>query len=172
MPKHRKTLKAKNVRVEHDWGLAQKEKWVMLEVGATATADTRLVRPVSFHFPVCSQIRNSHWQSMRFSQLLLTSEPLDRVRQLIMDKHGVVSSESLRLFLGTECSAENLLKLDDYSLTLSELSIIGGSRNDHVEQIITYSYAPYTPYKGSEGCMGVLALPRGITLAPLKANLR
>ena len=69
---------------------------------------------------------------MRFSQLLLTSEPLDRVRQLIMDKHGVVLAESLRLFLGTENSAENLLKLDDYSLTLSEL---GGSRNDHVELI-------------------------------------
>ena len=109
---------------------------------------------------------------MRFSQMISTSEPLDRVRQLIMDNHSVVSSQGLRLFLGTECADENLLKPDDYSLSLTDLSIAGGSPNDHVEQIITYEYAPFAPYKGSEGKMGVLALPRGIPLAPLTVTMR
>ena len=121
---------------------------------------------MSISLLLLAQVRNAEWQSMRFSQLLSTSEPLDRVRQLIMDNHSVVSSQGLKLFLGTECEDENLLRPEDYGLTLSDLSVAGGSPNDHVAQVITYQYAPY---KGSHS---ILNLPRNTAMAPLKISMR
>ena len=74
--------------------------------------------------------------------------------------------QGLRLFLGEACADENLLKPDDYSLSLSDLTITGGAQNDHVEQVITYEYAPF------KGTHSILSLPRGMRPAPLKVNMR
>ena len=92
---------------------------------------------------VMLEIRNAHWQSMRFTHCMPTSMPLDAVRSLIMEQHQVPSAPGLRLFLGEGTAEENLLKADDYSLSLEQLSINGGAKNDHVEQVITYEYTPF-----------------------------
>lgn len=135
MPKKGGKKKGGKKKKEEDWGLITKEKYVMLE------------------------IRNADWQSMRFAQLVAVSRPLDSVRQMIMEEHQVPSAAGLRLFLGAETSEENLLKTEDYSLSLAELSINGGAKNDHVEQVITYDYGPFK---------SILNLPRGTRPAPLR----
>ena len=71
---------------------------------------------------------------MRFTHVMPTSTPLIAVQDLIMQEHSVPSPFGLKLFLGPTTAEENLLKSDDYGLSLEQLSINGGARNDHVEQ--------------------------------------
>merc|ERR1712187_892683 len=99
-----------------DWGDIPREKFVYLEV------------------------RNSAWASMRFTQLLATSVPLEVVRQLIITQHNVVGNQGLRLFLGEAYTAENEFKPEDFTMKLEELKIAGGSKNDHVRQVVTYEH--------------------------------
>jgi hypothetical protein len=97
------------------------------------------------------EVRNSVWQSMRFTQLMSTSMPLECVRQLIVDRHKVTDVDGLRLFLGEAVVKELEFKEEDYGVPLKELKINGSSKNDHVRQIVTYEYAPFK---------SVLQLPR------------
>lgn len=72
---------------------------------------------------------------MRFTHVMPTSAPLIAVQDLIMQEHSVPSPLGLKLFLGPTTAEENMLKSDDYGLSLEQLSINGGARNDHVEQV-------------------------------------
>mmetsp|Transcript_39454 Transcript_39454/g.65433 ORF Transcript_39454/g.65433 Transcript_39454/m.65433 type:complete len:180 (+) Transcript_39454:40-579(+) len=131
--KGRKKSPKKNV----DWGSVQRELFAYLE------------------------IRNSAWASMRFTQLISTSQPMEAVRKLIIERHQVVASLGLRLFLGEECTSHNEFKPEDFGLPLEELGVHGGSQNDHVHRVITYEYTPFR---------SILNIPRNLSLPPTQVS--
>ena len=100
---------------------------------------------------------------MRFTQMLPVSEPLEAVRQLIVERHKVASSQGLQLYLGEECIEQNEFKPEDYSVSLQELSVEGGSQNDAVRQVITYEHAPFSA--------SILQVPRNLPLPKLASTL-
>mmetsp|Transcript_26742 Transcript_26742/g.58715 ORF Transcript_26742/g.58715 Transcript_26742/m.58715 type:complete len:141 (-) Transcript_26742:341-763(-) len=135
MPVKKKGGKKKKLAKAVDWGAMPHERFVYIEV------------------------RNSAWASMRFTVEVSSLQPLETVRQIIIDRHAAVSSQGLRLFLGEECTPENEFKAEDYSLPLEELNIQGGSKNDHFEQVITYEHTPFSK--------SILNIPRGLPMLPM-----
>ena len=107
------------------------------------------------------EVRNSAWQSMRFVECVSTAQPLDAVRALIVAKHIAPREAEVgvnfRLFRGEGCDDDALFEPSDYALSLAELQIVGGSKNDGVRQVVTYEYAPFE---------SILGLPRSGLVAP------
>ncbi|KAL1530227.1 hypothetical protein AB1Y20_001142 [Prymnesium parvum] len=134
-PKRKVKVKKKAKKKEEDWGALEKVEYVTLE------------------------IRNSDWASMRFMHLAATTMTLDSVRKLIMEEHSVPSAAGLRLFMGAGVSEESLLKPEDFNLSLDQLSITGGSKNDNILQVITYEYQPFK---------SILNVPRFARPTPLR----
>jgi hypothetical protein len=130
-----------------DWGLRDVEKFVNVE------------------------LRSSVWESMRFTQRLGTSTKLGQLAQLVFDKHQVAGMQGLNLYLGHDVDENNLLRPEEYGLTLKDINFPCGSLNDHVLQVVTYDYAPH---KTADAGMppsrqyGILNLPRGLICPPLR----
>ena len=107
------------------------------------------------------EVRNSAWQSMRFVECVSTAQPLDAVRALIVAKHIAPREAEVgvnfRLFRGAGCDDDALFEPSDYAMSLAELQIVGGSKNDGVHQVVTYEYAPFE---------SILGLPRSGLVAP------
>ena len=135
MPPKKKKGGKKGKKGPEDWGVLQKAKYVTLDI--------------------C----NTDWQSMRFRTVVNTSVTLSTVRELIMREHSVPSTSDVRLFRGANSAEENLLKQDDFGLSLEQLSISGGPQNDRIVQVITYDYQPFK---------SILNLPRKTRLSPLQ----
>ena len=165
MPAKRKALKkggSAKSSSKVDWATVPREQFVYLEVRARARRDApsrpRPSRPTATR--ACAarpQVCNSMWASMRFTQLLPTSAPLELVRQLIIERHRVVAVEDLRLFLGEAAKAEAEFRQEEYMLKLSDLHVPGGSKNDHVKATITYDYPHFK---------SMLQLPRDLPPPP------
>jgi len=102
-----------------DWGLLRRDCHVLLEV------------------------RNRHWQSLRFEKMMKVWDTLEQVRGVLVEEHKLASSSELKLYVGEACVEEALVMPDDYALTLEEMRVTGGSENDRVRQVITYEYKPY-----------------------------
>ena len=121
---------------------------------------------------VTVEIRNSIWQSMRFSQRLGTSTKLSHLVDLIIDKHQVAGTYGLNLFMGAEVEDNALLRPEEYALSLSDVNFPCGSMNDQVVQVVTYEYAPHkTQDAGTinpSRIYGISNLPRGLSLPPLR----
>ena len=64
---------------------------------------------------------------------------------------------NFRLFLGEGCDDDALFEPSDYAMSLAELQIVGGSKNDGVRQVVTYEHAPFE---------SILGLPRSGLVAP------
>ena len=134
-----------------DWGAQPRETYVDLEV------------------------RNSTWQSMRFTQRMPTSSKIEAVVQLIVDKHRVAGMHGLQLYLGEELDEASLLRPEEYGLSLKDVKCAGGSINDHVLQVLTYDYAPHqsSEQRGGGGqppgqSYGLSQLPRDVVFPPLR----
>ena len=76
---------------------------------------------------------------------------------MIIERHSIVGTHGLRLFLGEECTAQNEFKPEDFFVSLEELSMTGGSKNDQIKYIITYEHAPFS---------SILNLPRNLAKPP------
>ena len=81
-------------------------------------------------------------------RLLSLSLSLSLCRQhdlisLIVDKHQVVGSHGLNLYLGEQVEEANMLRPEEYGLSLADVKCPGGSINDHVLQVLTYDYQPH-----------------------------
>ena len=123
---------------EDEWGSIPREQWITLEV------------------------KNSAWQTMRFLELMSTKEPLEAVRAVIIAKHRLGGEAGLRLFRGDGVDEENLFKSSDYAMSLDDLKIVGGSKNDTMlRQVITYDYAPF---------QSILNLPRETYAPPVSGT--
>ena len=98
-----------------DWGKLEIEKYVLLEV------------------------RNSVWQSMRFTTRLPTSTKIKAVVALIMDRHRVASAQGMSLYLGEQVDETALLRPEEYGLALKDVKVPGGSINDYSIQVRGWS---------------------------------
>ncbi|KOO22930.1 hypothetical protein Ctob_002572 [Chrysochromulina tobinii] len=141
--------KGKGKKGPEDWGARDVEKYVTVE------------------------IRNSVWQSMRFTQLLGTSTKLSHLVQLIMDKHQVSGLHGLYLYLGTEVDDSALLRSEEYGLTLKDVNFKNGSINDQIVQVVTYEYAPHKTHDAGtmppSRSYGISNLPQGLMLPSLRS---
>eukprot|EP00965_Chrysotila_dentata_P216813 6189592-Pleurochrysis_carterae.AAC.2 len=163
MPVKKKGGKKKKLAKAVDWGAMPHERFVYIEVGSPRCCcdfeHADMSTKNKLFLLGCVQVRNSAWASMRFTVEVSSLQPLETVRQIIIDRHAAVSSQGLRLFLGEECTPENEFKAEDYSLPLEELNIQGGSKNDHFEQVITYEHTPFSK--------SILNIPRGLPMLPM-----
>lgn len=120
--------------------------WLSTNTSHFMYASIMIVVHLSFYrftaVSLLSQIQNADWQSMHFKHVASTAMLLDDVRKLIMETHSVPSSTGLRIFLGAGTSEANLLKPEDFNLSLEQLSVSGGSRNDQVEQVSISLWSP------------------------------
>ena len=91
---------------------------------------------------------------------------------LIVDKHQVVGSHGLNLYLGEQVEEANMLRPEEYGLSLADVKCPGGSINDHVLQVLTYDYQPHkTTDTGTippSRSYGIMQVPRNVMLAPLR----
>ena len=94
---------------------------------------------------------------------------------LIIEKHKVAGNNGLSLFIGEDMDETKRVRPEEYSLSLADVKVIGGSRNDAVLQVLTYDYAPHrTADAGSippSRNYGILHVPRGVALAPLRQSI-
>ena len=156
-----------------DWGTKIMEKYVEVEV------------------------RNSVWQTLRFTQRLPTSTRIVRDRRaasfepvpflsaafvrvrpqkvlvdMIIEQHKVAGMHGLSLYLGEGMSEDSLLKPEEYGLSLADVRCPGGSMNDHVLQVVTYDYGPHrTSDTGTiprTRSYGIMHVPRQEVLPPLR----
>eukprot|EP00908_Phaeocystis_cordata_P007794 Transcript_1847.p3 GENE.Transcript_1847~~Transcript_1847.p3 ORF type:complete len:140 (+),score=76.76 Transcript_1847:148-567(+) len=127
--------KGKGKKKEEDWGTIAREQYVTIEM------------------------RNSKWQSMRFKNVLAISEPIDLLRQMVIDEHRLGGSQGLKLFLGELNTDDALIKPEDYTQPISSLQVPCGTKNDQIIQVVTYSYEPFA---------SILNIPREVTPAPMK----
>ena len=147
--------KGKGKKGPVDWGAQPRETYVDLE------------------------LRNSCWQSMRFTKRLPTSTKLSEVVQLIVDRHEVTHTDpsrdplgALSLYLGEEVDPDTVIRPEEYGLSLKDIKVAGGSINDHVVSVITYDYGRHRT--GEVGTLppsknyGVSHLPRDVLFAPLR----
>ena len=107
-------------------------------------------------------VRCSAWASMRFSEYVDVSEPLRRVRELIVVRHAVVPSRGLRLFLGDAADAAREFKPEDMVVSLAELGVAGGSPNECARTVLTYEHAPFA---------SIIGLPRGLPPPRLDSDI-
>ena len=140
----------------------------------------RAPRPVT-HLSTHALSHYRHF-SLLFSPLLTSAHPLllwppqGKIVDLIIERHQVSGVRGLNLYLGEAIDEISLLSPAEYGLSLADVKFPGGSLNDHVLQVVTYDYVPH---KGGEteaapGAMaarsyGVLNLPRGVRLPPLRS---
>ena len=91
---------------------------------------------------------------------------------LIVDKHQVVGSHGLNLYLGEQVEEASMLRPEEYGLSLADVKCPGGSINDHVLQVVTYDYLPHrTTDTGSippSRSYGIMQVPRHVMLPPLR----
>ena len=130
-----------------DWGALPRDRWVMLEV------------------------RNSLWQSLRFTHLMKTSENIHTLVDLIRARHNIASVSDLNLYLGEGADEAAQLRPEEYGLSLADVKVPGGSVNDHILQVVTYEYAPHKtttlPTIPPSQNFGILHLPQ-VAVAPLR----
>ena len=105
-------------------------------------------------------MRNNKWETMRFKHVMAISEPIDDLRQLIISEHRLGGSQGLTLYLGDVTTEDAVIKPEDYAMPLSSLQVPCGSKNDHIVQVVTYSYAPFA---------SVLSIPRNVVPPPIAA---
>ena len=92
--------------------------------------------------------------------------------KLIIEKHQVAGAQGLTLYLGDAVEETNMLRPEEYGLSLKDVKCPGGSINDHVLQVVTYDYAPHRTV--DSGTMppsrsyGIMHLPRNVLLPPLR----
>ena len=79
------------------------------------------------NLPASPQMRNSKWQSMRFKHVLAISEPVDFLRQMVIDEHRLGGSQGLKLFLGELDTDDALIKPEDYTQPISSLQVAARS---------------------------------------------
>ena len=135
--------KGKGKKGPEDWGTMQREKFVVLEV------------------------RNSVWQSMRFSELTSTAAKLSSLVQLIIDRHNVAGLANLSLYLGDTVDESTRVRPEEYGLTLADIKVEGGSANDRKLQVLTYEYGPHKT-EGGRGNYGILSVPQGLRMPALR----
>ena len=71
-------------------------------------------------------------------------------------EHKLGGSQGLKLYLG-EATVDSAL-IEDYAQPLSNLRVPCGSKNDHIIQVITYSYTPLA---------SILNIPRDVRPPPM-----
>ena len=118
--------KGKGKKKEEDWGTIAREQYVTIEV-RWKPASVLHSALCPHHLPASPQMRNSKWQSMRFKHVLAISEPVDFLRQMVIDEHRLGGSQGLKLFLGELDTDDALIKPEDYTQPISSLQVAARS---------------------------------------------
>jgi len=123
---------------------------------------------------VTVEIRNSIWQTMRFTQRVKTTSTIQTLINLIMARHNIAGTYGLTLYIGEKMDESSLLQPQEYDKMLAEVNVYGGSINDNVLQVVTYEYMPHkTEDDSSAGIAparnyGMSNLPRTVVQPPLR----